>query len=299
MIVSRSKLLWQSVLVMVVLLGFSSKAQDSMRLSIPELHDLARKVVNYSPDSCLHLLDEAFTRIQLMKDEELAAAYLADNNLRRADFWVFDDAPRAEKYLELAHDYYKEYPDNKCLAEIYCLKGQLTKIKGRLKIEAIQQSIPYFEKALEYAMRQDHPDTKAFIYYEKAITLQQTERWHESLENALQNLHYAELSGDSLSITMAYFLMGRTYNYFGLGEYSEENMEQAVSYGKGLSLLHSIVHNYAKILMSNGKTDEALENYKFALQLSKKSDRQDRTLVIYTSLGTLQLRGCMMMPQKP
>lgn len=294
MIVSRSKLVWKSVLVMVFIFwGYISVGQEKTELSIPEIHDLARKIVNYSPDSCLSLLDVASAKIDLMEDKDLAEAYRADNNLRRTDFWIFDDTPRAEKYLELAHDYYRKHPDNKCLAEIYCLKGQLTKLKGRLDIEAIQQSIPYFEKALEYAMRQDHPDTKAFIYYEKAITLQQTERWHESLENALQNLHYAELSGDSLSITMAYFLMGRTYNYFGLGEYSEENMAQAVSYGKGMSLLHSIVHNYANILMSNGKTDEALENYKFALQLSKKSDRQDRTLVIYTSLGTLQLNEGM------
>lgn len=281
-------------MVMVsIFMGCVLQAQEKHELSIPEIHDLARKIVNYSPDSCLSLLDEASARIELMEDKDLAAAYRADNNLRRTDFWIFDDTPRAEKYLELAYQYYRKNPDNKCLAEIYCLKGQLTKLKGRMDIDAIQQSLPYFEKALEYALRQDHPDTKAFIYYEKAITLQQTERWHESLENALQNLHYAEISGDSLSIAMAYFLMGRTYNYFGLGEYSEENMAQAVAYGKGMSLLHSVVHNYANILMSNGKADEALENYKLALELSKKSDRQDRTLVIYTSLGTLQLNEGM------
>lgn len=268
----------------------SAKAEKKDSMDISEIHRLTEKMVNYSPDSCLVLLDLASGKIAKVKDEELAASYLASNNLRRADFWVFDDIDKAEVYLEKAYDYYIEHVDNKKLAEIYCLKAQVVKIRGGMQVDAIQKSIPYFDKAVEYALQQDNPSTKAFIFYEKAITLQQTERWHESLETALQNLHYAELSADSLSICMAYFLMGRTYNYFGFGDYAETNMAMSIAYGKGMALLYSVIHTYANTLEVNGKTRLALENYEVALDKCQKLKRWDQVLRIYTSMGRLQLR---------
>lgn len=265
-------------------------AQSNVELTIPKMHEVSEDLVNYSPDSALILLDLAAVQIEQLEDHDLAEAYWADNNLRRADYWVFDDPPQAKRYLDKAHGYFDTHVDNRKLAEIYCLKAQIVKIGGGMKVDAIQKSIPYFDTAISYALQQQDPGKKAFIYYEKAITLQQTERWHESLENALQNLHYAELSGDSLSIAMAYFLMGRTYNYFGFGDLSETNMSNAVKYSKGMSLRHTIIHTYANILTENGQVDLALENYQLALKMCLERQRLDQAMLIFTSMGRLQLK---------
>lgn len=263
-------------------------AQDISDMSIEEIHTLTEKLVNYSPDSTLKLLDLASSRIGGIEDTEDADRYRASNNLRRADYWMFDSTDRARYYLNRAQEYYEEHVDYKKLAEVFCLKAQLIKIEGQNQIEAVQEAIPYFNKSLSYALRQDNPRTISFIYYENAITLQQTERWHESLENALQAMRYAEISGDSLSMALAYFLMGRTYEYFGFFEKSESYMAKSVAYGQGIDLIFVVIYHYGHILMENQKTELALENYHLALQMCLDKQRLERAIDVYTSIGLLQ-----------
>lgn len=278
------------IAVLALALSFSSVvAQDAKDLTIDEIHTLAEKMVNYSPDSSLALLSLAAQKIEQLEDSEEAASYWATNYLRMADYWLFDDTDRAKGYLKNAQNYYEVHVDNKKLAEVFCLKAQLMKIEGGMNLEVIQEAIPVFNKALSYALKQDNPRTTSFIYYENAITLQQTERWHESVENALQSIRYSELSGDSLSMAMAYFLMGRTYNYFGFSQKSEPYMAKAVDYGKGMDLIFVVIHNYAKILQDNHKTDLALKNYEMALGMCLKKDRLERAMDIYTSIGLMHL----------
>lgn len=263
-------------------------AQGIDTMEIEEIHTLTEKLVNYSPDSTLKLLDIASEKIARIEDEDEANSYRASNNLRRADYWIFDDPQKSKEYLTEAQTYYEQNVDNKKLAEIFCLKAQLIKIEGQGQIDAVQKAIPYFNQALDYALKQTNPRTISFIYYENAITLQQTERWHESLENALQAVRFSELAGDSLSVALAYFLMGRTYEYFGFLEKSEAYMAKAVDYGRGIDLLFVVIYHYGHILLENNKTEMALENYHRALQMCVEKNRLERALDVYTSIGLLQ-----------
>ncbi|AEV34426.1 histidine kinase [Owenweeksia hongkongensis DSM 17368] len=283
--------IWKFIILLLLVLPVRpAQAQKNSPLSISEIHTLTETMVNYSPDSTLALLNLASHKIDLLKDKKLASAYRADNNLRMADYWVFEDIKKAKEYLSRSHDYYKSNVNNKRLAEIFCLKAQIIKLEGKVRIEAIEEALPYFDTALTYALLQDNPKTPAFIYYEKAITLQQAERWQESLENAFLDIQYAELSGDSLSMAMSYFLMGRIYNYFGFSDYSEPYIAKAISYGDGMFLLFSVIHSYANILLENGKTEHALENYQLALKICLEKGRLDRAKVIHTSIGQVHLR---------
>lgn len=258
--------------------------------NIPELLDLTEDLINYSPDSCLVILNLIEEKIAGLKDRELAEEYLASYRVRLADYWLYDDTELSKKSLDQALNYFQVHPDYKRMAELFCIKAQVIKIEGKNSPESFHQSIPIFNEALTYALQQDNPKTTAFIYYENAITLQQAERWQESLEYAFKDLHYAQLSGDSLTIGMAYFLMGRTYNYFGFAENSEYNISKAIEYAKGMYLMHSVINTYAIILLKNGKLELALENFNLALKMSIEMKAFGAASRIYTEIGRIQLK---------
>lgn len=282
-----------SVSIFIMMLSFMLNAclygQKNASMSINEMHTLAERMINYSPDSSLILLDLAAAKIEVVEDKDVAAEYWATNNLRRADYWLFYNPEKALTYVEKAHEYYALYPDNRKLAEVFCLKAQVTGIQGQMGVEAIEKAIPYFDEALSYALKQNDLYLIAFIYYEYAFNLQLTERWYESLITCLEGVRYAELSGDSLSVSSAYFLIGRTYHYFGFLDSSEKCFSKAVNYGRGLDVSFSMIHSYASTLYENGKTNLALKNYELALEMCLETGRLETATEIYASIGTLHL----------
>ncbi len=291
MIAKKYTSLWKPVMVCFLLLFLSSsKAQKNADLSISEIHALIETMVNYSPDSSLALLDLAAKKIELVKDKEEASAYWAENNLRRADYWLFEDLEKAKLYCENAYYYYSNHVDNKKLGEIFGLKAQIKKQEGESRLEAIKEAIPIFDTALSYALKTSNPDLLAFLYYEKAFALQQTERWQESFENAFLAIQHAELSGDSLAMATAYFLMGRTHHHFGLFNSSELYIAKSIEYGEGMFRIYSIVHIYADILLENDKIDLALENYEYLLDICLQKQDTIKAIEIYTNIGQTKFR---------
>lgn len=285
---TSQKNLW---LGLALMLGWSASGKDVVQpLAIEEIHALVEKLVNYSPDSSLLLLDVASDRIGALKNKNEALAYTAENNLRRADYWVFKSNKKSREYLNKAHGYYKQHTNNRKLAEIYTLRAQIA--KGNTKTQhSINEATPYLDTALSFALMQDNHTIIAFIYYEKAISLQQAERWQESFENAFLSMEQAELSKDSLSMAAAYFLMGRTYNYFSLFEYSESYLSKSIAYGKGVFHISSIIHIYADMLLQNGKTEEALKNYQRVLSIFLQQNLTSSAITVYSKIGQNQLRA--------
>ncbi len=276
-------------LLIGMLLFGSLEAKSKEPLSIVEMHRLAEDVINYEPDSTLVLLDMAAEKIATIKDKDLAEKYWAENNLRRADYWIFRDNEKAKVYLENAFYYFSNEFDNKKLAEVYLIKAQLIREVGLDKNAAIQDALPYFDSAVSHALRYDDAKLLSFVYYEKAFALQQIERWQESFENAFLSIQFAEQSEDSLSMATAYFLMGRTYIYFGFSDHSEEYIAKAIAYGKGMHRIFSIIHIYADILMENNKVEKALENYQLALSICLENGRMVKAIELYTNIGKIQL----------
>lgn len=289
MIIGMSRRFWVFSIVLSFVFNARLGAQKDSAMSISEMHTLLESMINYSPDSSLVLLDLAASKIDKIQDKELAAEYWATNNLRRADYWLFSDPEKAMSYVEQAHEYYALHPDNKKLAEVFCLKAQIIGIQGKMGVEAIEKAIPFFDESLSYALKQNDLYLIAFVYYEYAFNLQLTERWYESLITCLEGVRYAELSGDSLSIASAYFLMGRTYQYFGFLESSEKCFSKAVNYGRGLDLGFTMIYSYANALYANGKTNLALQNYELALEMCLETGRLETATEIYASIGRLHL----------
>ena len=288
--VMRDKSIWISImLVSLIFNGSRVCGQKNPSLSIEEIHTLLESMFNYSPDSSRILLDLAASKIEKIEDKELAAEYWAANNLRRADYWLFSNPEKAMHFVEEANEYYTSNPDNKKLAEVFCLKGQITGIQGQMSVEAIERAIPYLDEALSYALKQNDLYLISFIYYEYAFDLQLTERWYESLITCMQGVRYAELSGDSLSISSAYFLLGRTYHYFGFLDSAEMCFSKAVNYGHGLDLIFTMIYSYATTLYENEKVDLALQNYEVALEMCLETGRSETATEIYASIGTLHL----------
>lgn len=282
--------LW--VLAMIFSLVFPGnllKAQSSTSLSITEIHTLTETMINYSPDSVLVLLDIAADKISQVKDEDLASAYWAENNLRRAEYWLIGDTEKAQFYLKKAISYYRIHGSDQKLALIYCLKAQITEIESPRPLDAVRDALPYFDTALTYATVESKPYLMAFIHYERAVTLQQAEMWQESLEEVFLSLSYAEQSKDSLSMATSSYLMGITYDHFGFSRQAERYMAKAIGYGKGMFRIYGVIHTYANILRENNKSDLAIQNYKLALEMCSEKNQNDRIILIHTSIGQLQL----------
>ncbi len=258
-------------------------------MTIPEIHALLETFINYSPDSSLVLIDLASAKIDQLTDEELALNYRAENNLRKADYWRTRNLDASKLYLKKAHAYYKQHADNKKLAEIYVQKGQIIKNEGRISQHALNNALPYFDTALVYAQRCDIPALTSFVYFEKAYSLQQADRWPESFENAFECMNYAEESKDSLTIASACFLMGRNYHHFGLFNSSESYISKSIGYGKGMSQIYFIIETYGDILLQNGKDELAMANYEHALQLALEKNDTNMAISIYTNIGQNKL----------
>jgi signal transduction histidine kinase len=268
----------------------SVKAQKISATDIQKIHTVVEKYINYNRDSCLVLIKLASTHIDALNDKALKASLRAANNLAQADLWAQLDEEKARRFLHRAHQYYKEYPNNKKLAEIYLLKGQLHKYIDPTRRCIIAESLFYFDTALTYALAQSDPFTKATIYYEQGYSLQQMERWQESFQKALSALNEAKQAGDSLILAATHFLMGRTYRYFGLTNQSERFLKKSVDFGKGIDGIHTIIEVYACILLENNKFNQAIDNYSKALALCLADKNTPNALRILTKIGRGQLK---------
>lgn len=267
--------------------------QDISALSVPEIHKIAERLLNYSPDSAMTLLEIASQKTDQIRDYELATSYKAENDLRRADFWVLRDIDKSKQYLESATYYYKNHIDVKRLAEIYIMEGQLAKENGGWELEAITESLLYLDTAMNYALKAKADKLISFIYYEKARLLQGAKRWQESFEFAFLSIDQAEKSNDSLILTAAYYLTGAMYSHFGFKELSELDLSKSVIYGKGLASHSTIIHTYANELLKNGKLELALENYKKALSMIQGINHNERVISLFTKIGQVQLKSKM------
>lgn len=266
-----------------------ARSQSVQQLSPPEIHKLVERHINYSRDSSFSLLELASKKIELLPDEELASEFRAENDLRRADYWIYSNLDLAQAYLNKSYLYYKQNPDNKRLADIYVLKAQITRMGDDKSICAVYEALPYFDSALVHAEQHHNPTFLSFIYYEKAFSLQLMERWEESFESALLAIKNAKLSGDSLSIATAYFLLGRTYHHFGLFNSSESYIAKSIEYGQGMSQLYSIIHIYADVLLQNNKIALARVNYEKALKIALKKNDISKVITFYTNIGQIAL----------
>ncbi len=271
-------------IVFLHLYALAVHGQNAQHLSVPEIHQIVEKHINYSRDSSLKLLEIASKKIEQEQNKKLSELYTAENNLRRADYWSFYNLDSTLTYLDKAFQYYIQNPDEKKLADIYVLKAQVYReLRDKSRCEA------FIDSALYYALRYQDQAFLSFVYYEKAITQQFTEKWEESFENAVMAMKYAELSEDSLSLATAYFLMGRTYHHFGLFKSSESNIALAKEYGEGMSQLYTIIHIYADVLLQNKKTDLALISYKEALQIATEKQDTAKAILLCTNIGQILL----------
>ncbi|WP_417608185.1 ATP-binding protein [Owenweeksia hongkongensis] len=265
------------------------KGQKNQQLSPSEIHQLVERYINYSRDSSLVLLNLASQKIRRIQDKDSANALMAENNLRRADYWTFYDLDSAEAYTGKSFDYYRQNIDDKRLAEIYILKAQMTRIKYGKITCAVYEALPYFDSALTYAEKYNNPAFLSFIYYERSISFELMERWDESFANAVLALKNAQISGDSLTIATSCFLMGRTYHHFGLFNSSESYIAKSIDYGRGMTQLYSIIHIYADVLLQNDKQDLAQKNYEKALKIALEKNNLSKASTLYTSIGQIQL----------
>ncbi len=290
MIIVTHRLQWATVLFCFLLLYTEfTFAQEKSSLSISEIHTLIERHINYSRDSSMTLLNLAKEKIQKLDDEDMVEQNMAENNLRRADYWTYYNIDSSKFYLDKAYAYYQSNINHKKLADIFVLKAQLIRIEARIDKDIMDRGLACFDSAFMHAERLVDPAFLSFIYYEKSISLQFTERWEESFENALLAMKYAETANDSLSMATAYFLMGRTYHHFGLFNSAEKNIAKAVEYGKGMDQWYTIIHIYADVLLQNQKTDLAFNNYKKALKISLDKDDTQKATTLYTHLGRIEL----------
>lgn len=260
-------------------------AQKNTDLSIAQMHKIVETLVNYSLDSSLVLLDAASNKINQINDQALFNAHTAENNIRRADYWILTNPKEAKTYAEQAYSYFRMHPNNKALAEIFTLKAQL----NPLKAELIPKRLAYLDTAQTFAERDDDNRLIAFIYYERALTLQRLNQWQESIENAFKAIDYSVTLSDSLTLAASHYLIGRTYGYFGFVDKSEENLQKAVAFGKGLVYLYLIVHRYADVLIKNNKSALAIAQYQSALQLYKAGAKPSFLIITYAKIGQAQL----------
>lgn len=264
--------------------------QTDTPAQIVEMHRLAEKLINYDQDSCFALLERASKKISSLQNPRHIKALTAENQLRRADYWIFRDAEKGRIQLSKALHYYKAHPDNKKLAEAYILKGQLYKSLQRNKVCVIATSMLYFDTASSYASKQADAFTQMAVYYEQALSLQQMERWQESFEKAYLALEAATRSGDSLALAATHFLLSRTYNYFGLPNRSETYLEKSIAYGKGTTQIAYVIHTYACTLLQNKKIEQALVQYNKALELHLARGDTNQALILLTQIGRGQLQ---------
>lgn len=273
----------------VNLLCFKANGQNPHQLSPKEIHTLVEKHINYSRDSSLKLLDLASKQIEFETNTQVAKELKAENNLRRADYWTFNNLNSAQWFLNKSFDYYSANPDHKRLADIYVLKAQITRMINGKDACILYEALPYFDSALFHAEHYKDPSFLSFIYYEKAITLQHMERWEDSFENSLLATKYAETAKDSLNIATAYFLMGRTYHHFGLFRSSEEYISKSIEYAKGMAQQYSIIHIYADVLLQNNSPLLAKANYEKALKIALDKNDLKKATTLYTNIGQIDL----------
>lgn len=281
------KSIWLGVLFYLFLPSLF--AQQNEDLSPSEIHKLAERLINYSRDSCLYLLDLSSKKIDQIQDEALAKKLRAENNLRRGDYWSYSRLDSAKHYVEKAHAYYENHIDHKKLADIYVLMAQINRSLKRQNRQIPLEILPYFDSALVHGEIYKDPAFLSFIYYEKAISLQFEEKWEESFENALLSIKNAELSEDSLSMATSYFLMGRTYHHFGLFGSSESYIAKSVKYGKGISSLYNVIFIYANVLQEKNKSALALKNYKLALKLALEKKDTATATSVHAYIGQLHI----------
>ena len=271
--------------LLILSIRVSAENVEDLESEIRKIHSSVEKMINYSPDSSILILNLAVEKIKLLNQPQLEKSLLAENHLRKADYWSGFDVDTSIFYLNKANRYYLQYVDHKKLAEIYILKGQLVKIKGNYEQCTFYEALPNFDTALVHAKKYDQPDLLSFVYYEKAFTLQLAALWQQSFENAIQSLHFAILSKDSLNMATSYFLMGRIYHHFGLFNSSETYISKSIDYGSGMFKIYSIIHIYADVLLQNAKVDLAMENYQRTLDICLEKKDFKKAITIYTNIG--------------
>lgn len=269
---------------------FEAHAKEGWDSEIRKMHSSVEKMINYSPDSSIIVLNLAKEKIKRLEKPKLEKSLLAENHLRRADYWSSYDIDTSFFYLDKASNYYLQNVDHKKLAEIYILKGQLIKIKGNYQQCTLYEALPNFDTALVHAIKHNSPDLLSFVYYEKAFTLQLSALWQQSFENAIQSLHFAILSKDSLNMATSYFLMGRIYHHFGLFNSSESYISKSIDYGSGMFKIYAIIHIYADVLLQNGKVELAMKNYQRTLDICLEKEDFKKAITIHTNIGQSKFR---------
>lgn len=273
----------------LLFLILNPSSAQSLHEQIGKLQEKAQVMEGINTDSCKYLLKRAQVLIdQLPQKQNKYHQMQAEND------YIY-----ACLYSTETSDY--EVADSLCskayrsLIEIEAWEkaGWVSVYKSFIHFKFyhnLDSSLFWIQRAIQLGEKVEN--NMLMLYsYQNLSNLQQAEgKYNAALKDAWTTLSYAEKTGDSSNLTLAYNLLANLYSTLQDYENAEKYMNRAYIYANNDLLDFDrkmyIWRTYARTLKANGKSSEAIDLLETVIKASlTNGNNHENALLAYTEIG--------------